>query len=149
MTAREYRIVWSSRRSWVARRAWEIWTGWFLWKTRHTWSKGVCSYVCVFASLSIVSNSINQTINQSSSALSRVSQVGVYLVLKVLRALLERQVFMEIKATLVQLVFLDKRDTQDHLELREFKVTLAPLVSMVALDPLDPLEQENLGPLDQ
>jgi hypothetical protein len=78
-----------------------------------------------------------------------VSQVGVYLVLKVLRALPERQVFMEIKAMLVQLVFLDKRETQDHLELWDFKVTLAPLVSMVALDPLDPLEQENLGPLDQ
>lgn len=89
------------------------------------------------------------SLENQAHLVQRVSQVGVYLVLKVLRALLERQVFMEIKATLVQLVFLDKRDTQDHLELREFKVTLAPLVSMVALDPLDPLEQENLGPLDQ
>lgn len=77
-----------------------------------------------------------------------MSQVRVYLVLKVLRALPERQVSMEIKAALVQLVFLDKRDTQDHLELRASKVTTVPLVSMVALDPLDPLEQENLVPPD-
>lgn len=43
-------------------------------------------YACVIASLPLVSNS---TTNQSSTVLSRVSQVGVYLDLKVLRVLLE------------------------------------------------------------